>query len=64
MFKGQIIRAQAAYVLSDPVHKVAYQLDNQKMPKPFVAQNVIVVGSLDRSSGTIHVDDIVRDVPA
>ena len=64
MFKGQIIRAQLAYVLSDPVNKVVYQLDNQKMPKAFVAQNVVVVGMLDRSSGTIHVDDIVRDLPA
>lgn len=64
MFKGQIIRVQLAYLLSDPGHKVEYQLDNQKMPRPFVAQNVVVVGVLDRSSGTIHVDDIVRDLPA
>ena len=64
MFKGQIIRGQVAYVLSDPVNKVVYQLDNQKMPTAFAAQNVIVVGVLDRPSGTIHVDDIVRDLPA
>jgi hypothetical protein len=64
MFKGQIIRGQLAYVLSDPVNKVVYQLDNQTIPTAFAAQNVIVVGVLDRSSGTIHVDDIVRDLPA
>jgi hypothetical protein len=64
MFKGQILRSQLAYVLSDPVHKVVYQLDNQKMPTAFAAQSVVVVGVLDRSSGTIHVDDIVRDLPA
>ena len=64
MFKGQIVRDQTAYVLSDPAHKIVYQLDNQKMPTAFAAQNVVVVGVLDRSSGTIHVDDIVRDMPA
>jgi hypothetical protein len=64
MFKGQIVRGPQAYVLSDPAHNIVYQLDNQKMPKAFAAQYVIVVGVLDRSSGTIHVDDIVRDLPA
>jgi hypothetical protein len=64
MFKGQIVRGQQAYVLSDPAHNVVYKLDNQKMPKVFAAQSVVVVGVLDRSSGTIHVDDIVRDLPA
>ena len=64
MFKGQIVRPQRAYLLSDPVNKVMYQLDNQKMPTAFAAQNVVVVGVLDRTSGTIHVDDIVRDLPA
>ena len=64
MFKGQIIRDQQAYALSDPEHNVVYHLDNQKMPKAFAAQDVVVVGVLDRSSGTIHVDDIVRDLPA
>jgi hypothetical protein len=64
MFRGQIIRGQRAYVLSDPVNKVVYQLDNQKIPTAFAAQSVVVVGVLDRSSDTIHVDDIVRDLPA
>jgi len=63
-FKGQIVRSQLAYVLSDPVNKVVYRLDNQKMLTAFVAQNVVVVGVLDRTSGSIHVDDIVRDLPA
>jgi hypothetical protein len=64
IFKGQIARDKLAYVLSDPVNKVVYKLDNQKMPSAFAAQNVVVVGVLDRSSGTIRVDDIVRDLPA
>jgi len=63
-FKGQIVRDQLAYGLSDPVNKVVYKLDNQKMLTAFAAQDVVVVGVLDRSSGTIHVDDIVLDLPA
>jgi hypothetical protein len=64
IFKGQIIQNQRAYVLSDPVNNALYRLDNQKLPKAFAAQNVVVVGVLDRSSGSIKVDDIVRDLPA
>ena len=63
MFKGQIVRPQQAYELSDPTHNIVYKLDNQKMPRAFDAQYVVVVGVLDRSTGTIHVDDIVRDLP-
>jgi hypothetical protein len=64
MFKGQIVRPQQAYELSDPTHNIVYKLDNQKMPRAFDAQYVVVVGVLDRSTGTIHVDDIVRALPA
>jgi hypothetical protein len=64
MFKGQIVRDQLAYVLSDPESKVVYHLDNQKMPRAFAAQDVVVIGVLDRSNSTIHVDDIVRALSA
>jgi hypothetical protein len=64
IFKGQIVRDPSAYVLSDPAHNVVYHLDNQKLPKAFAAEDVVVVGVLDQASGTIKVDDIVRDLPA
>jgi hypothetical protein len=63
-FKGKIARDPVAYVLNDPAHNVVYRLDNQKLPKAFAAQDVVVVGVLDRANGTIKVDDIVRDLPA
>jgi hypothetical protein len=51
------------YVLSDPANKVAYQLDNQKLPKPFADRQVLVIGTLDKTAGTIHVADIVAAIP-
>jgi len=57
------VKVGAGYVLSNPRNKSVYQLDDQKKPKSFAATNVVVIGTLDRSSGTIHVVDIVRDIP-
>lgn len=58
------VKAGAKYVLADSANKIIYQLDDQKRPEAFAAEDVVVVGTLDRSSNTIHVDDIVRDLPA
>jgi len=57
------VKAGAKYVLADPSNKAIYQLSDQKKPEVFAAENVIVVGTLDNSGGTIHVDDIVRELP-
>jgi hypothetical protein len=57
------VKMGAQYVLSDLRNKIVYRLDDQKKPKSFAALNVIVVGTLDQASGTIHVVDIVRDIP-
>jgi hypothetical protein len=56
------VKAGAKYVLADSQNKIVYQLDDQKMPEAFAAQDVVVIGSLV-GSGTIHVDNIVRDLP-
>jgi hypothetical protein len=58
------VKAGAKYVLYDSASKIIYHLDDQKRPEAFAAEDVVVVGILDRSSNTIHVDDIVRDLPA
>jgi hypothetical protein len=53
----------AKYLLSDFQHKVTYQFDNQDLPKSFASQYVFVIGILDRSSGTIHVHNVLPDLP-
>ena len=50
-----------SYVLLDAKNRVAYQLDGQSLLKPFAAQDVFVIGTLN--GGTIHVANIVRDLP-
>jgi hypothetical protein len=57
------VKMGAKYVLADPQNKLVYQLDDQKKPEAFAAQNVLIVGTLDQSTGTIHVVDIVRGIP-
>ena len=51
------------YVLADTKNKVAYQFDRQDFSKAFAAQNVLVIGTLDQSTGTIHVNNILPDLP-
>jgi hypothetical protein len=50
------------YVLTDSTGGSTYQLSNQKMPALYPSRNVLVVGYLEHSA-TIHVDDIVLDLP-
>jgi len=52
----------AKYILFNPDNKVTYQLDGHK-PKAYAGRTVVVLGTLDRSTGTIHVDEIYRAVP-
>lgn len=51
------------YVLGNIKNRVAYQFDKQDFPRIFAAQNVLVVGTLDNATGTIHVNNIVQDLP-
>jgi hypothetical protein len=49
----------AMYVLYDAADKVTYQLDNQNLPRAFAAREVLVVGSLDKATSTIHVNHLI-----
>jgi hypothetical protein len=51
------------YVLADSTYKVNFQFDKQDYPKLFAGKYVFVIGTLDRESGTIHVHNVVPDVP-
>jgi hypothetical protein len=53
----------AKYVLSNLENKTAYQLDSGKKSKIFAGNNVVVIGTLDKVTGTIHVADMFRALP-
>ena len=54
------VKRGAKYVLSNAGNKTVYELDNRKKAKDFAGQNVVVIGTLDKATGTIHVFDMVR----
>ena len=53
----------STYVLSDLGNKAIYQLEDQSLPKIFAAQNVVVIGTLNKALGTIQVSDMFRALP-
>jgi len=52
------VKEGGMFVLYDPMEKKTYQLDDQKKPEQFAADMVVVTGTYDESSQTIHVTDI------
>ena len=54
-FTGVIARAGDRVVLTDPLTKTHYQLDDQRKALDMVNKNVKVTGTLDPSTGTIRV---------
>ena len=51
------VKGGSKYVLFEP-GKTFYHLDNQKKPAQFAGQKVEVMGTLNKSTKTIHVTDI------
>jgi hypothetical protein len=58
------VKMGAKYVLSNPDDKTLYPLDDQKRPEAFAGKNVIVIGTLDKTSGSIRVTDMIRALPS
>jgi hypothetical protein len=52
------VKGGASYVLYNSAEKAVYQLDDQKKPVEFAGQKVNVIGTLDKTTKTIHVTDI------
>ena len=48
----------ASFILYSPIAQTVYQLDDQKKPAEFAGQRVKVIGTLDKTTKTIHVTDI------
>lgn len=57
------VKMGANYVLSNPQNQTVYQLDDQMRPEAFAGQNVLVIGTLNKTTGTIHVDDMNGALP-
>ena len=57
-FTGVITKSGDQFVLSDPLSKTSYQLDDQRKAQELVNRNVRVTGVLDPSTGTIRVSAI------
>jgi hypothetical protein len=61
--KGEHGKRGAHYFLADPVNNTVYRLEGHKRPGAFAGNDVIVIGSLDRETGTIYVEDLFRAFP-
>jgi hypothetical protein len=57
-FTGVIVKSGDKLVLTDPLTKTSYQLDDQRKAQELVNKNVKVTGVLDPSTGTIRVSAI------
>ena len=57
-FTGRLVKVKGRILLTDPVTKMDYELDNASKAKPFVGRKVKVIGRLNLNSNTIHVDSI------
>ena len=49
------VKAGSKYALYDGATKTTYKLDDQQKPDAFAGAKVVVIGTLDQSTGTIHV---------
>ncbi len=58
IFTGVISRSGDKFVLTDPLTRTSYQLDDQRKAQEMVNKNVKVAGVLDPSTGTIRVTAI------
>jgi hypothetical protein len=52
------VEGGAKYVLYNEHWRAAFQLDNQQKPREFAGERVMVIGTYDRQTNTIHVRDI------
>lgn len=52
------VQRGARFVLFNAAAKTTYQLDDQKKPSQFAGQKVVVTGTIDEKSQTIHVTEI------
>jgi hypothetical protein len=54
----------AKYVLFNVENNTVYQLDDRSRAKGFAGVNVFVTGSLNKKTATIHITDVIPDLPS
>lgn len=57
-FTGRIVQQNGQLVLSDPVTKLDYQLDDPSKATAYLGKQVKIVGKLGMKKNTIHIDRI------
>jgi len=57
-YTGEITKNGGMFILVEATTKAVYQLDNQKKSRDFAGDEVVVTGTLDKASMTIHVKGI------
>jgi uncharacterized protein YdeI (BOF family) len=58
IFGGRILKSNGRYMLKDSSGKIAYMLDDQVKAKHYQGKIVVVTGTMDQDSNTIHVEKI------
>jgi hypothetical protein len=58
IFGGRIMKSDGRYMLKDSSGKTAYMLDDQVQAKHYQGKIVVVTGTIDHDSNTIHVEKI------
>lgn len=53
----------AKYILFNPETKISYGLDDRGKARAFAGRRALVVGTLNPSTGVVHIDDILAAVP-
>ena len=52
------VKAGGKYVLVDSANNTLYALDDQQKPVAFARQKVKVIGTLEKATQTIHIENI------
>jgi hypothetical protein len=56
-------KRNARYILFNPEDKTTYYVETHSKAKPFAGRDVVVIGTLDSATGTIHIDELYRALP-
>ena len=59
-FTGTVVKTSDGWMLQDETGKTSYKLDNEKMAKKYEGKSVKVTGTLDSSTNTIHISDVMK----
>ena len=58
LYWAHFVQPPSKYVLYDATSKTTYQLSDQNLVQPYVAEKVVVTGKLDPTTKTIQITDI------